>query len=30
MWMKNTYVPLDMLFIGLDGRVRRIAANTKP
>ena len=30
MWMKNTYVPLDMLFIGPDGRVRRIAANTKP
>ncbi|MBX9825210.1 MAG: DUF192 domain-containing protein [Xanthobacteraceae bacterium] len=30
MWMKNTYVPLDMLFIGADGRVRRIAANTKP
>jgi uncharacterized membrane protein (UPF0127 family) len=30
MWMKNTYVPLDMIFIGADGRVRRIAANTKP
>jgi uncharacterized membrane protein (UPF0127 family) len=30
MWMKNTYVPLDMIFIGPDGRVRRIAANTKP
>jgi uncharacterized membrane protein (UPF0127 family) len=30
MWMKNTYVPLDMLFIGPDGRIRRIAANTKP
>ena len=30
MWMKNTYVPLDMLFIGADGRVRRIAANTRP
>jgi uncharacterized membrane protein (UPF0127 family) len=30
MWMKGTYVALDMLFIGPDGRVRRIAANTKP
>lgn len=30
MWMKNTYVALDMLFIGTDGRVRRIAANTRP
>jgi uncharacterized membrane protein (UPF0127 family) len=30
MWMKNTYVPLDMIFIGADGRIRRIAANTKP
>ena len=30
MWMKNTYVPLDMLFIGADGRIRRIAADTRP
>jgi uncharacterized membrane protein (UPF0127 family) len=30
MWMKNTYVPLDMIFIGADGRVRRIAANARP
>jgi uncharacterized membrane protein (UPF0127 family) len=30
MWMKNTYVPLDMLFIGSDGHIRRIAANTRP
>lgn len=30
MWMKNTYIPLDMLFIGADGRIRRIAANTTP
>lgn len=30
MWMKNTYVSLDMLFIGPDGRVRRIAADTRP
>lgn len=30
MWMKNTYVSLDMLFIGTDGRIVRIAANTEP
>ena len=30
MWMKNTFIPLDMIFIGADGRVRRIAENTKP
>ena len=30
MWMKNTFVPLDMLFIGADGRVVNIAADTVP
>lgn len=30
MWMKNTYIPLDMLFIGTDGRIARIAADTTP
>ena len=30
MWMKNTFIPLDMIFIGADGRIRRIAENTKP
>ena len=30
MWMKNTYIPLDMLFIGADGRIVTIAANTTP
>ena len=30
MWMKNTYIPLDMIFIGPDGRILRIAENTKP
>ncbi len=30
MWMKNTYVPLDMLFIRADGSVARIAAGTQP
>ena len=26
-WMKNTLIPLDMVFIGADGRVRSVAAN---
>src|SRR6202000_2264116 len=30
MWMKNTYVSLDMIFIKADGRILRIAANTEP
>ena len=30
MWMKNTYIPLDMLFIGADGRIESIAENTTP
>lgn len=30
MWMKNTYIPLDMVFIRADGRVASIAANTTP
>jgi uncharacterized membrane protein (UPF0127 family) len=30
MWMRNTFVPLDMLFIGGDGRIVRIAENTAP
>ena len=30
MWMANTYLPLDMLFIGKDGRIVRIAENTIP
>src|SRR6202048_775936 len=30
MWMKNTYIPLDMIFIRADGRVLRIAENTEP
>ena len=29
-WMKNTLVPLDMLFIRSDGTIARIAADTKP
>ena len=30
MWMKNTYLPLDMLFIGADGKVRTIHENAEP
>jgi uncharacterized membrane protein (UPF0127 family) len=30
MWMKNTYIPLDMVFIGADNRISSIAANTVP
>ena len=30
MWMRNTYISLDMLFIRADGRILRIAENTEP
>lgn len=30
MWMKNTLVPLDMLFIDTHGRIINIARNAKP
>jgi len=29
MWMKDTYVSLDMIFIQSDGRIRRIEENTE-
>lgn len=30
MWMKNTYLPLDMVFINRNGMVTSIAANAEP
>jgi hypothetical protein len=30
MWMLNTLIPLDMIFIGPDGRVVNIAERTRP
>ncbi len=30
MWMKNTIIPLDMVFIGADGTIKAIAENTVP
>jgi len=30
MWMKNTYIPLDMVFISADGTVHRIEPYTEP
>jgi uncharacterized membrane protein (UPF0127 family) len=30
MWMKNTLLPLDMLFIASGGRIVKVAANTVP
>ena len=29
-WMRNTLIPLDMLFVREDGTIARIAANTVP
>jgi uncharacterized membrane protein (UPF0127 family) len=29
-WMRNTYIPLDILYIGDDGRIVSIAKNTQP
>ena len=29
-WMKNTHIPLDIVFIGPDRRVINVAANTTP
>ncbi len=29
-WMKNTPLPLDIIFVGVDGRIMNIAARTTP
>ena len=29
-WMKNTFIPLDMIFVRADGTIARIADNTVP
>ncbi len=29
-WMKNTYIPLDMIFISRSGIVTKIVANAEP
>lgn len=29
-WMKNTVIPLDLIFIGVDGRITNIEANAEP
>lgn len=30
MWMRNTYLPLDMVFLSRGGRVAAVAENTEP
>ena len=30
MWMRNTYIPLDMLFVRADGTIASIAQHTEP
>ncbi len=30
MWMKNTLIPLDMLFIDETGKVTRVSTNAQP
>ena len=30
MWMKNTFLPLDMIFLRVDGTIAHIVENTTP
>lgn len=30
MWMKNTFIPLDMLFVAADGRIVKVVERTVP
>lgn len=30
MWMRNTYIPLDMIFIRADGKVHRVEPSAEP
>lgn len=30
MWMKNTFIPLDMVFVAADGKVINVVENTEP
>lgn len=29
-WMRNTFIPLDMIFVGTDGLVRNVHVNARP
>jgi uncharacterized protein len=29
-WMRNTYIELDIVFVGLDGRIAKIAEHARP
>ena len=29
-WMRNTFIPLDMIFVGADGVVKNVHANARP
>lgn len=29
-WMRNTFIPLDMIFIGADGEIKNIHVNARP